>query len=272
MRSRLATSSTLATLSALACLPLAGCFVPKDATPQLALGVDLDSKFVHRGQTMVDKPVLRPSMSASLPTTLGGDLGGTVEANMDLVENTGNAWFPSGHSGKFTQIELIGDYTQTFGEVTMRAGIHSYNLPNGLEFKNGERGGTTEAFTTFSANVLEATPYLSLHYDFDEVRAGYWRAGLTESFDLGEGFSLTGDGSLGYAASSQSAWIYGIDEAGFADLRGRLQLDYLVDERTTISAAINGSTIVDGTIADWLDQIGIHSDVIWFSVGVGWSF
>lgn len=43
----------------------------------------------------------------------------------------------------------------------LRGGLHSYNLPNGFEFQNGERGGTTELFVSASTEVLETTSYLS---------------------------------------------------------------------------------------------------------------
>ncbi|MBL9078376.1 MAG: hypothetical protein JNL08_12775 [Planctomycetes bacterium] len=248
------------------------CILPEDQHPQVALGVTLASKAVHRGQTLVDRPVLQPSLSITSPTTDGGGMRLGVDANMDLRNDTGSAWFPDGHAGRFTQIEFIGAYSRTFGDVTVEGGLHSYNLPNGLEFPLGERGGTTELFVTASANVLEATPYVSLHYDFDEVRAGYYRGGLTEDFELGEGWLLTLDGSLGYAASSQAAWMYGLDESGFADLRGSAEVGWQYDPRTVLTFGLHGSSMVDKTLRRWfVNDLGFDADPVWVSLGVAWQ-
>lgn len=262
---------TFVSLGALASL-CGGCILPPDQDPQVTLGATLASKFVHRGQTLVDRPVLQPSLAITSPTVDGGGMRIGVDANMDLRNNTGDAWFPDGHAGRFTQIEFVGAYRRTFDDVTVEAGVHSYNLPNGLEFAFGERGSTTEAFVTASANVLEATPYVSLHYDFDEVRAGYYRAGVTEGFDLGDGWQLDLDGSLGYAASSQSAWMYGLDESGFADLRGSAEVSWVYDERTVLSFGLHASSMIDKTLRRWFVQdLGFDADPIWVSVGVVWQ-
>ena len=249
-----------------------GCILPKDQHPAVTIGVELASKFVHRGQTLVDAPVLQPGLKVTSPTIDGGGIRAEVEANMDLRNDTGDAWFPDGHAGRFTQIEMIGAYSRQVGGVDLEAGLHSYTLPNGLEFPLGERGGTTEVFAAASMEVLEARPYASIHYDFDEVRASYLRAGITEDFDLGKGFSLNLDGSLGYAASSQSAWMYGLDESGFADLRGSAEVGYLYDERTVLTFGLHGSSIVDSTLRRWfVNDLGFDPDPVWVSIGVVWQ-
>jgi hypothetical protein len=252
-------------------LAAGGCILPEDQHATVDLGVTLASKFIHRGQTQVDKPVLQPALDVRAPTADGGGVHLGVEANMDLTNDTGSAWFPDGHAGRFTQIEFIGAYQRNLGGVDLEGGVHSYNLPNGLEFPLGERGATTEVFLAASMEVLEARPYLSLHYDFDEVRAGYYRGGITEDFELGNGFRLNLDGSLSYAASSQSAWLYGIDESGWADLRGSAELSYDYDERTVLSFGLHGSTIVDETLRRWfVDDLGFDADPIWVTLSVAW--
>jgi hypothetical protein len=266
-------TGSLAIVSLLA----SACFVPQDARPTVALSTQLATRFVHRGMTLVDNPVVQPRLAVQLPTETDGDgrLGLTAEASMDLRNNTGGAWFPDGHAGRFTQIEMIADYQRTFGDVTVRAGLHNYNLPNGLEFPNGERGGTSEVFAVASTEFLDATPYVAWHYDFDEVRGAYYRAGVTEGFELGENLTLRLDGSLGYAGSAQSAWLYGIDESGLADLRGSAIVTWQYDARTQISVGAHGSMIVDSAIDRWFRDIapqGVDDDPIWFTIGIGWVF
>ncbi|HEX5050885.1 MAG TPA: hypothetical protein VFZ65_03855 [Planctomycetota bacterium] len=255
-----------------------GCFVAKDKQPGVSMGVALPSKFVHRGMTLVDKPVLQPDLAVVLPVADTTDtVGVEVEANIDLYNGTGNAWFPDGHGGHITQFEVIADYTHKFGDLTVRGGVHNYNLANGIEFIAGspagsQRGDTTEAFVLASMDVLEATPYFSWNYDFVEVDSSYYRGGLTEDFELAKGWKLTLDGSLGYAGSGQSQWMYGIATSGFADLRGEAVVAWDYDERTTIDFGLHGSLIVDSQIKDWFQLIGVDDDVIWVSVGMTWSF
>lgn len=263
-------------LAGLLCLVSASatsCFVPKDTQPSVGLGTTFLTKFVHRGMTQVDRPVLAPRMQIAMPTTWGDRIGVTARGFLELSDSTGDAWFPDGHSGRFTEIDFIAQYERQLNDTfNVRAGVFNYNLPNGLEFPNGERGATSEVFVQVSANVLEATPYFRWNYDFDEVRAPYYRAGLQEGFELAEDWSLTLDGSIGYVTSAQGSWLYGLDVAGMADLRGSATVNYRYDERTTLSGSVEGSMIVDSEIDDWFTLLNIDDDPIWFTLGVNWTF
>ncbi|MFK7739000.1 MAG: hypothetical protein AB8H80_01660 [Planctomycetota bacterium] len=263
----------LAGLLLLISISASGCFVPDDAQPTVGLSGELASKFVHRGMTQVDRPVVQPRLRVNLPTTSGDTIGFTAGGNVDLSNSTGDAWFPDGHAGRFTEIDFVADYERQLNDTfRIRAGIFNYNLPNGLEFPNGERGATTEIFATLSANVLDATPYVSWHYDFDEVRGAYYRGGITEGFELAENVVLTLDGSIGYVSGQQGSWLYGLDEAGFADLRGSATVAWQVDGRTQLTGGVHGSLIVDSTIDEWFALINIDDDPIWFTLGVNWLF
>jgi hypothetical protein len=257
---------------ALVSVTATSCIVPEDTKPDVAFGATLATKFVHRGMTLVDNPVLQPELAIEMPTNWGDRIGLAAEASMDLRNDTGGAWFPDGHAGRFTQIEFQGSYERRFGDLAIRGGVHSYNLPNGLEFPNGERGGTTEAFVRASAEVLEANPYVSVHYDFDEVRGAYYVAGIAEDIPIDEKWSIALDGSIGYVSEAQAAWMYGIGESGFADLRGEIVLKYRCDPRTQLHAGVHGSLIVDDTLDDWFRDLRIDDDPIWFSFGVAWFF
>ncbi len=256
----------------------AGCVVPADARSEVGAGAVLATKFVHRGMTQVDAPVLQPKMVVALPTRSEGRLQFDVEGNMDLRNDTGDAWFPDGHAGRFTQLELLASWQRNYGPLALRAGVHNYVLPNGVEFitgspANSERGSTSEAFLIGSVDVLGANPYLSLHYDFDEVRGGYYRGGVQEGIPLGGDWDLSLDGSLGYVSEAQAAWLYGTtSESGLADLRGEALVGWRYDARTKLRAGLHGSMIVDNGLDDWFSFLGIDSDPIWFSLGVAWTF
>lgn len=258
-----------------------GCFIPEDAQPSVNMGGEFATKFVHRGMTQVARPVFQPRMSIALPTTSGDTVSITALANMDLTNDNGDAWFPRGHAGRFTEIDFRAAYdTQLNDTFRLSAGLFNYNLPNGQEFATDgrggpgdERGGTNEVFATLSANLLGATPYVSWHYDFDEVRGAYYRFGVTESFVINDDWSIVVDGSLGYATSAQSDWLYDLDKAGWADLRGKLVVNYRYDKRTMLTGGIHGSSIQKNALDVWFRDVGIpDDDPIWFSLGVNWSF
>lgn len=253
-------------------LTASGCIVPADAKPEVNLGTRFATRFVHRGMTLVDNPVLQPRLAVGLPTVHGDRIGVVAEGNMDLRNDTGGAWFPDGHAGRFSQIEAVVSYTKTLGDITLQGGVHNYNLPNGLEFPNGERGATSEVFLLASTNVLETTPYLALNYDFDEVRGAYYRAGITEDIPLGADWQIVLDGSLGYVSEAQASWMYGLGESGLADLRGMLALNWRCDPRTLLSLAANGSAMMKSVHDRWFGELGIDDDPIWFTLGVQWTF
>ena len=286
------TAPLLAAISILTC----GCIVPEDASPAVSLGSALATKFVHRGMTQSENGVLRPRLAMTLPTVTEDSVRLVVEGNMDLSNDNGDAWFPRGHGGKFSEVDFIGSYTQRFedaslfgilelGQPTVTAGVFNYNLPNGAEFQADtlsgvagggpfdERGATSEVFVQVSAEVLEANPYLSWHYDFDEVNGAYYRAGIVETFEINDDWGVLLDGSLGYASAAQSDWLYDLAQSGLADLRGKAEIFWFYDDRTRIAGAVHGSMMIDNDIEEWFVDVGIpDSDPIWFSLGVTWAF
>jgi len=258
-----------------------GCFIPEDAKARVNIGSEFGTKFVHRGMTQVDRPVLQPTMGVSLPTVNGDTINVTARANMDLQNDNGNAWFPNGHAGRFSEIDFIASYTTQLTEaVNVRAGLFNYNLPNGQEFNldgrggpGEERGGTNEVFVIVSANVLEANPYISWHYDFDEVRGAYYRAGIAESFEINDKWNVQVDGSIGYVSSAQADWLYDLDQSGWADLRGFIKVNYAYDARTTLTAGLHGSAMMNRTLDNWFNDVGVFDDdPIWVTLGVNWNF
>ncbi|MCK5942733.1 MAG: hypothetical protein KAI24_12225 [Planctomycetes bacterium] len=258
-----------------------GCIVPEDARPGVSLGGTFATKFVHRGMIQSENGVFQPRLAVSLPTITDDTVTLVARGNMDLNDDNGDAWFPRGHGGRFSEIDFVGTWTHRLTEdVTVQAGLFNYNLPNGLEFATDgqggpgeERGGTTEMFVRVSANVLEATPYVSWHYDFDEVRAAYYRVGVTETFQINDDWGIVLDGSLGYATSGQSNWLYDLDESGLADLRGKAEVVWRYDPRTTITGGVHGSAMMNSTLDRWFVDVGVpDDDPIWFSLGVNWTF
>jgi len=266
-------------LCALLALPFfAGCYVvPKDARPEVALEAKVASEYNFRGMTNVDAWVLQTEGVVDLPTKAEtGFITAKAFANWDIRNDTGDAWFPDGHSGEPSQIDLSLAYSESYRGFDFVSGIVSYALQNPDDFPkapSGERGETKEVF--FSAarpTVWELVPSLTVHYDIDEVEGWYFNAALSRDFPINEEFIADSSISLGYADSDQSDWLYGIDEGGFSDLQAHAGLQYLLDVNTTLRLGLNYSTIVDNDISDWFDTINIDPDTFWADFGVVWAY
>ena len=268
----------LAVAASVVLAPLFGaCVVPEDATPGVALDLAVVSQHMHRGMTQNENGGAQVGIDVDFPVkAIPGLDPGRIDVrawgNADLTDDTGDAWFPDGHEGRFTEIHTMAAHTQRIGPVAVQAGLFSYVLPNGPEFPFGERGQTSEFFVTASTEVLGAIPALSVRYDFDEADDVYLLGSLTEEFPIGEDFAVRATGWLGYSGAGQSSWNYGLGESGFSDLGGEIALDYFFGERTTFEVKVSGSMIVDDELRDWFDLIGIRRDNVWVTGGVRFVF
>lgn len=264
-------------LYALSCLAsLSACIVAPDAQPLVDVRADLLTQFNHRGMVQVDAPVFQGEMALNLPGLDEDEYNLRVFGNMDLENDTGDAWFPDGHGGEFTEVDLMGSYSRSVGGVDLTGGLFYYGLENGSEFATGPafgaRGPTKELFATASGEVLGLIPAFTIHYDFDEVEDFYIEAGVLKSLTLSESFGLDLALNLGWSGADESLWNYGLAESGFSDLRGEARLSYFLDARTTLRALLAAGTIVDSDLSDWFDVIGIDSQNVWGGLGVTWTF
>lgn len=267
----------LRTLTPALLLMSTACVVPEGAKPDAIFAVDVASKYVHRGMVQNDRGVMQPSAVVVLPTKKDGAIIARTWANMDLSNDTGDAWLPDGHAGKFSQIDFNLLYEQSFEEAVVTAGIVSYNLPNGLEFPFGERGATTEFLVEgqwfLPEDAFSLVPFLELHYDFDEVDGLYVRGGVERAFEIDEKLSITADLGLAWMDGDQSQWNYAQPgDSGLADLTLRARGEYKLDAHTSATGFIAYSRVMDSTFRDWFDVIGIDADQLYLGLGVRWAY
>ncbi len=260
-----------------AVLPLlAGCLVvPPGARPEIGAGATIASEYNFRGMTNVEGAVLQTELLADLPTRAEtSHVSLRAFANWDLVDDVGDAWFPDGHAGEPSQIDLSLAYTETYRGFDFTSGVISYALQNPDDFPfAAERGETKELFFDVSRPVgWELVPSLTFHYDFDEVEGLYVNGAVSREFPVREKLVAEARVSLGWSDEEQSDWTYGLEEAGLADLQGRAGLAYRLDENTTIRLELSGSTIVDEDLRDWFDQIDVDADTVWVSLGASWAY
>ncbi len=254
-------------------LATTGCIVANDPGLRMEGGVLASSHYVRRGMTENERGVAQVDLNVDLDTRLGGVLGLVVFGNMDLNDETGDAWYPPGHERKFTEVDLAAEYSQTFAETDATVGVTSYTLPNGLEFPNGERGGTTEMYARVGREVVWGLyPQLELRIDRDEADGWYANLSVRREFPLLDKLDAELVVSQGYIDGNEAFWEYGLDEAGWADLRAEAKLRYRFDDQTTFHLTVAGSTMIDSTLEEWFDLIGIRDDVTWIAAGVTFSY
>ncbi|MEM6672276.1 MAG: hypothetical protein AAF726_05500 [Planctomycetota bacterium] len=261
-----------------AALFLVSCVADRTAPTTVTVGADLASAYVHRGMVQNENEVLQVEGIVKIPAKRDGTLRLRTWGNMDLGNDTGDAWFPDGNAGSFSQIDINAFYDQAVGNGTISAGVVNYNLPNGIEFPFGERGATNEVVLAgayaLPDSLLALVPSLSVHYDFDEVDGFYVRAGLARTFGDPTGFSVDADVGLAWMDGEQAFWLYAFpeDESGLADLTARLTARYPIIEGTTLSAFIAYSTVIDDDYSDWIESLGIDPDQAYGGIGVRWFF
>lgn len=264
----------------LAWILVSSCLALEDRVPSTTWQAEAATKFVHRGMVQVDDDVLQGTFATSVPVQGEGVVGVHVFGNLDLHDDAGDAWFPGGNAGRFSEIDLTGSYARSFGEFDVTVGLSSYNVPNGEEFvlraAASPRGSTTEVFATVATEVAGFVPQLEVHYDYDEVDGFYLNGSVARGWAIDERLTLIGTVALGWSDEDMSLWAYGVPlgrgGAGLADLEGSARLTYALDEHTTLSFLVAASTIVDDDIADWFDIVEIDDSPLWASLGIGWSF
>jgi hypothetical protein len=267
-------SRSLCVLLILSLLP--SCLiVPDNAAPSIDANAVLASQYNFRGIPNNEHGVFQADATIDLPTKLEtGLLSFKTFANFDLSDSVGNAWFPGGHGGEPSQINLQASYSETYRGFDITSGVVSYALQNPDDFPFAtERGETKELFVVLSREVFwKLVPALGIHYDFDEVDGWYFNGAVGREFPIGEKWAADAGVSLGYSDGDQSEWNYGLNESGFADLQALGRLSYFLDNHTTIRATVNGSTIIDEDLQDWFDLIDIASNNLWATIGVNWGY
>lgn len=255
-----------------------GCIVTEDATVGLRTEASVATAFVHRGMTMNEKGVAQGNATLDLPTKgREGVLNVIAFGNVDLQDDTGDAWFPDGHAGKLTEIDFTAAYSEFFDDVLVTAGYTSYVLPNGTEFvfspAGSERGETKELFLRAETDFRGFSPYGILHVDIDEANGFYLRVGALKSHQFKE--KLWGDFELAIAANddNHAEWTYGVPDGGggLSDVLLSGRLNYQYDDRSTFFGMLGLSQIIGSDIDDWMDLIGIESNAVWLALGTTWT-
>ncbi len=251
--------------------------VPEGSVPTTSLSADVASQFNFRGMPNSRRGVLQASGDIALPTKIEtGVIAFKAWTNIDLSNSTGAAWFPNGHAGEPSQIDMHLSYSEHYRDFDIAFGIVSYSLQNPDDFllaPRGERGETKEFFLSASREIpYGLVPSVTMHWDFDEAEGIYMNTGVSRAFPIEEDLVADAALSIGWSDDNQSEWSYGVQTDGIADLKLQLGISYFLDRHTTIRSSLNFSTIVDDSLSHWFDQIGVEDDNVWFMLGATWSY
>ncbi len=169
---------------------------------------DIFSKYVWRGQNLVDDWVLQPGASVGYKNVTA-----SIWGNLDLTDE-------NYYKGEFSEVDLSLDYSGQFPGID----ILSYSL--GViyyEFPASDGDDTWEIYWGFGLDVL-ASPSLTVYHDVDEADGTYISFGIGHSFEnvieLGSGSGLGVDLGAGIAWGSggYNEFYWGPDKSAMNDL------------------------------------------------------
>ncbi|MBM4029077.1 MAG: hypothetical protein FJ280_27325 [Planctomycetes bacterium] len=139
------------------------------AEDKVSVGVTADvfSKYVWRGQNIVDDWVLQPGASVGYK-----GFTGSVWGNMDLAGEVVGG-------GRFNEIDLALDYSNTLPGVDVLSyslGVVHYMFPN------TGAAATSEVYAGLSLEV-PLSPAVRWYYDFDEIEGSYLQFSLGHTIE-----------------------------------------------------------------------------------------
>jgi hypothetical protein len=249
-------------LSVLA-LTTSGCAHFTHKTPSFNANAGVASAYVFRGVVQNERAVLQTDATVALSGAADDVLSGTVWANMDLSNRTGDAVFAGGQGGEFTEIDFVLDYARSFGSVATSVGVTNYNFP-GVDVTS-----TTEVYAGAALETLLA-PSLTAFYDVDEIEGLYLSAGVGHGIGLSERLSLDLAATLGWASSRQGAAYWGSDSSGITDAMVSAALGFSLDAHTSLTLSAS-QWVLFGDAKDAVDAAGIDTSPIVVALAIGFS-
>ena len=236
------------------------------AVAESEVGVGLDvaalSSYVWRGQTLNDKMVVQPSLTAS---KAGFAINTWANYNVD-----------GAYDGDFSEVDLTASYSQAVGPVALGAGLVQYTFPNQtLAVEDGEDvayPGTVEVYASAGLPDVPLAPTLTVYRDVDEIDGTYGMLAVGHSFELAAAVSLSLSASLGAADADYNAGYFGVDDAALNDLTVGAALPFAVLENLTVKPAINYVYLPDSDVRDAAEALYGEDDAVVGSLTASYAF
>jgi hypothetical protein len=236
---------------------LSGVSVAAEDDVSVDLAADLFSKYVWRGQNIIDDGVFQPSASIGYR-----GLTGTVWSSLDLTgELVGR--------GQFNEVDLSLDYTNTLPDVeklSYSVGVIYYDFPNtGWDATSEVYGGLAAA--------VPLSPAIRWYYDFDAIDGSYIQLSLGHTIEKLQQWrddcycDLELGASLGYATSGYNRGYFNVDESAFNDLTLSAAVPFSLG-RWTLKPSLAYSTLLD----DEVRAVTAKSDNFWGGISASCNF
>jgi len=229
---------------------------PAEDDVTFGVAADLFSKYVWRGQNVIDDWVLQPSISLGYKG-LTGSIWGNADLTGDAVDR-----------GEFNEIDYAVDYSHTIpGQEVLgfSVGLIYYDFPN-TAFE-----ATSELYGGLSADVA-FSPAVRWYHDFDEADGSYVQFSVGHTIEKIQEWrddcycDLQMGASIGYATANYNDFYFGVDDDALNDLTLSAGLPFCIGA-LTIRPSIAYSTMLDDDVRE-LDD----SDNFWGGIGVSYSF
>ena len=193
---------------------------------EISASLDLCTHYVWRGLVINDRPVLQPSLTASVKSAKVGAFSLNLWGNYDLTDANGT-------KNRLSEIDYIASYTFPDGPFGLEIGIIHYTFPA------TDDAATTEAYIR-AAYALDAVPLafsLAVFYDFDEIEGFYLLGKIESSLTLIPKLSLDLSFSTGYGDNAYVGGYFGSREKSlFLDGVVSAVWTYTLSERISLSA------------------------------------
>jgi hypothetical protein len=241
---------------------MAGAAVAEDSPVSVGLDMPVLSSYVWRGQTLSDRPVIQPSLTAAKS---GFALNTWANYNLD-----------GAYQADFSEIDLTASYSKSVGPASLGVGVVQYTFPNQtLAVEEGEDVGypsTAEVYLSAGLPDVPLAPVATVYYDVDEIDGFYGLLAVGHSFELTDKISLAASASLGAGDGDYNAGYFGVDDAALNDLTVGLALPIAVLENLTVKPAISYVYLPDSDIRDAAEAVYGEKDAVVGSLVASYAF
>ena len=196
----------------------------------------------------------------------GSTVSGYAWGYIDVSGNTPEGALESTNDRRFSRLDLGVQWSRSFDEFGLSAGIASYNFPNSAI------SGTSEGFLAGELTTLWWRPGVAFYYDFQNAKDFYLRVGAHPKFQLDRALSADFGVDVGYMGDGQSQFYYGVSSSGISDLLLTGGVTYQQSEYFRAFARVGYSTVIDSALKNQVSANGFDDSVPWFSLGAGWSY
>jgi hypothetical protein len=238
-----------------------------DEGVQVGATADFFSKYVWRGQNIVDNWVFQPGANVSYQ-----GLTGSIWSSLNMEEERVGG-IPVG-AGSLTETDLTLDYSHKV------PGIDALGLSVGAiyySYLNIHLHPTAEAYGGFNVNVPSA-PSIRWYYDFDQANGSYVQFSVGHTIEKLKEWrdrcycDLQMGASLGMGTTNYNSYYFGVDQTALNDLTLTVGLP-ITFGKLTIRPTLGYSTLISKPIRTGYAQSGgTRNDDFWGGVGLVYSF